>query len=171
MLSQVEEFTLTQFNKAVELAEAYLLYKSNGEFSNQTEELEFFRTKGVSLCLKTCHGEGNSSPSSRPLTPSEDFKFCSEEDKTPDNSSPVESAVAQNAEQENESSTTSTPSSSRTSSSLDEETTKRKSRKRKKNSAFDSFNRKCNKLVAFITSGSCDQHLLDIYDLKIESLR
>ena len=246
----------------------YMLYRSSKEFKNAREELDFFRTNGRSLCLKSDLTDSN-----RPLTPENEavpagMQNCdeqlnsttqSEENKNqevrdltlppsvsnasfqippntvdlasnpsslrtsshiPSDTSDLTTAsssasvskpvfldatdttripsdtntsnqilldrsdsistLASNQSPPNASDFTATPSttsgsnnalnSSNSQSSCTIETPKKR-RKRKRGIPIEHYNTRAAALVEYITDGNCDQHLMNIYNLKVDSWR
>jgi len=157
------------------LAEAYTLFRSNQEFADRKEEMEFFRTKGISHYLK----KDDSDPSTitRPLTPldentSPEYSLHYSDQSTSVESIPEPDESGRSSFQDDVVSPTSSQSTPSENSNPDRSAVeKTKSRKRKPPSDMQLFDDKTWKLTEFITAGKSDKHLLDIYHLKIHSLR
>ena len=163
------------------MAEAYTLYHSNGEFASKEEELDFFRTNGVSLYLKKSTDD-TSTALSQLATPDEisldeslnnSFQISSPRER--DDLEDADASTPHSKNPPNSDIISSTPSASLPMNEdpylLNGATPTTKSRKRKRCSSLDLFNRKASKIVNYISSGNCNQYLLDIFNLKIPSVR
>ena len=176
IILQVLQEHLSNFDSAIELAEAYLLYWSNGEFACREDQIEFFRTKGISHCLRG-YNEDLGPSLSRPPTPADEMSSTACENSADTSKSLIEdisTSLKNKSTSEKDDKSSNLSSVSATNSFTNDKqnpgTTRKISRKRKRN-VLDAFNHKCNRLVEFILNEGADQHLLDIFFLKIPSLR
>nr|CAB3263053.1 uncharacterized protein LOC100187136 [Phallusia mammillata] len=143
------------FNKAVNLAETYILEQGNQRFANEQDVFDFFQSDGVSLCHQKCVEEQKTV-----VPPQCTIKPCQPPTHLP--TMPLKTDLTTH--------NVSVP----TAVHCEAEITPKRSRSRtafSSESFLHSFNNRNTDIVSFIIDGQCSKHLKSVLDGSTFSMR